>query len=156
MTTIKQFCAAALIATGLSGAAYAETPGPGGSASGRFSMSPVEGGFLRLDSETGAVAICARSGSGEWACKAVEGPMSGSSLSDLSRLEEENRELKDRIRSLEDLNAPPGGKAQLPTEEEIDQALSYLERVYKKFRDRMKDLEKPEPAPIEPPPKGSL
>ena len=66
----------------------------------------------------------------------------------------------------------PGGKAELPTEQEIDQALDYLERVYKKVRDRVKDLDKPLPPPPAdaappppldaaphadaPPPKGSL
>lgn len=138
---------------------------------GRFTMSPVDGGFLRLDKETGAVAMCARSGTA-WACTPVEDHTPAAAAAEVSKLERENRDLKDRVKALEDslettlpLEGPPGGKAQLPTEQEIDQALDYLERVYKKVRDRVKDLDKPLPPPPAdatpppadaPPPKGSL
>lgn len=54
---------ATLAALALAGAAVADTADN----AGRFTMSPVDGGFLRLDKETGAVAMCARSGTA-WAC----------------------------------------------------------------------------------------
>ena len=57
---VKTSCVAILIALALSGAAAAETPAD---PNGRFTMSPVDGGFLRLDKQTGAVAMCARTGS---------------------------------------------------------------------------------------------
>ncbi len=44
---------------------------PPADSSGRFTMSPVDGGFLRLDKQTGAVAMCAHTGT-DWACKPVE------------------------------------------------------------------------------------
>lgn len=159
---------AMLMALVLAGPAAADTPD---SASGRFTMSPVDGGFLRLDKQTGAVAMCARSGT-TWECTPVEDRTPAAAATGLSKLEQENRDLKDRIKALEDsletkvpLEGPPGGKAELPTEQEIDQALDYLERVYKKVRDRVKDLDKPLPPPPAdatpppaegPPPKGSL
>jgi hypothetical protein len=151
----------------------------------KFAMSPVEGGFLRLDKQTGAVAMCAKSGS-DWACKPVDDQTANGPETKISHLEAENRELKGRIKELQDLlethspgpsplegpmaEGPPGGKAQLPTDEEVDQALDYMTRVYKKIRDRIKDLDKPLPpsdehAPLSPPssstpappaPKGSL
>ena len=37
---------------------------------GRFVMTPVEGGFLGMDTLTGAVSLCQRTG-GKWACEAV-------------------------------------------------------------------------------------
>ena len=165
---LKTSCRATLIALALplalTCAAAAETPATSG---GRYTMSPVDGGFLRLDTQTGAVAMCARSGS-DWACKAVEDKTATASPDELSRLERENKELRDRVKSLEDsletekppplAEGPPGGKLQLPTDQEVDQALDYLERVYKKFRDHVKDLDKPQAPPIDstPPPKGSL
>jgi hypothetical protein len=173
---LRTSCGAALIALALSlaltSAATAETPAESG---GRYTMSPVDGGFLRLDKQTGAVAMCARSGS-EWACKAVEDQTTtAASPDELSRLQHENKELKDRVKALEDsletekppplAEGPPGGKMQLPTDQEVDQALDYLERVYKKFRDHVKDLDKPQAPPGDstpptspplPPPKGSL
>ncbi len=126
--------------------------------SGRFSMSPVDGGVLRLDKQTGAVAMCAKSGN-DWACKPINDQSASGPSSAQARLESENKELKVRIKELEELletrppeppplngplaDAPPGGKAQLPTDEEVDQALDYMTRVYKKIRDRIKDLDKP-------------
>jgi hypothetical protein len=165
---LKTSCSTALNAMALplalTSAATAETPGESG---GRYTMSPVDGGFLRLDKQTGAVAMCARSGS-EWACKAVEDQTTTASPDELSRLESENKELKDRVKALEEsletekppplAEGPPGGKMQLPTDQEVDQALDYLERVYKKLRDHVKDLDKPQSPPVDPtpPPKGSL
>jgi hypothetical protein len=141
-------------------------------------MSPVDGGFLRLDKQTGAVAMCAQTGSA-WACTPVEDhtPI-GTTPTDVARLKEENKELKGRVESLEKMLATarpltpeerPDNKLQLPTDQEVDQALDYLERVYKKVRDRMRDLDKPLPPPDgpsppsdsaqpppPPPPKGTL
>ena len=168
-----------VILPALAAAGAAETSAPEG---GRFMMSPVDGGFLRLDTQTGAVAMCAKSGS-EWACKSVDDETASAPSNKLSRLEAENRDLKDRIRELEELletrpvgppsphdaplaEGPPGGVSQLPTEEEVDQALDYMSRVYKKIRDHIKDLDKPQskddhagpppPADAPPPPKGAL
>ncbi len=150
--------------------------------SGRFSLSPVDGGFLRLDKQTGAVAMCAKNAN-DWTCKTVDDQTTSGPTSTQSRLETENKELKDRVKELEELletkplgppplsgplaDGPPGGKAQLPTDEEVDQALDYMTRVYKKIRDRIKDLDKPLPPddhvapplnspPATPAPKGSL
>jgi hypothetical protein len=170
---VKTSCVAILIALALTGAAAAETPDD---SSGRYTMSPVDGGFLRLDKQTGAIAMCARS-EGDWACNPVRDRTAAAPSDELSKLEDENKALKDRIKALEEslesskpapppssgppAEGSPGGKVQLPTEEEVDQALDYLEHVYKKFRDRIKDLDKPLPPPADgsakpPPPDGSV
>jgi hypothetical protein len=170
---LKTSCAAILIALALTGSAAAEPPDE---SNGRYTMSPVDGGFLRLDKQTGAVAMCARS-AGDWACNPVQDHTAAAPSNELSKLEEENEALKDRIKALEESleagkplpppssgphEGPPGGKVQLPTDEEVDQALDYMERIYKKFRDRIKDLDKPASPPAPPsdgsvkPDKGSL
>lgn len=135
---------------------------PSGDTSERFTMSPVDGGFLRLDKQTGAVAMCAKSDNG-WACKPVDDQTGSTPTDKLSRLESENRDLKVRVKELEDMieSQPPGvpppppgpladapspeGKVQLPTDEEVDQALDYISRVYKKIRDHVRDMDKPLP-----------
>ena len=170
---LKTSCAAVLAVLALTGSAAAETPDV---SNGRYTMSPVDGGFLRLDKQTGAVAMCARS-SGDWACNPVQDHTAAAPSNELSKLEEENEALKDRIKALEESlesgkaapppssgphEGPPGGKVQLPTDEEVDQALDYMELIYKKFRDRIKDLDKPASPPAPPaddsakPGKGSL
>lgn len=112
---------------------------------GRFVMTPVEGGFLRMDSHTGAVSMCQRT-SGKWACEAVADDRRALE-SELERLGAENRELSSTVRRLEEMLAQPDSRAekgprlQLPSEEEVDQALGYMQRLMRKFRDKMRELE---------------
>lgn len=121
---------------------------------GRYRMSPVDGGFVRLDTETGAMSLC--SGKDQaWSCQAM-----GDDQSDLRKrlaeLEAENNALREENRRLEDVLGlgerkaegdgtpaePPGPNAfNLPSEEDIDKGFDYLERMLKKFRDRMKKLD---------------
>jgi hypothetical protein len=120
---------------------------------GRYTMTPVEGGFMRLDTETGAVSFCTRKAE-VWSCEPVADKSASSD--DKARLEAENKDLKDRIKALEG-NSPqaqaPGGVTKLPTEKEVDEALDYVERLYKKFRDRIQKIEPPASTP--PPAKPS-
>lgn len=159
----RPFYRAALVILALTGsAAAAETPTD---AVGRFTIMPADGGFLRLDKETGAVAMCAHTGN-TWACTPVEDRTTSAPSPELSRLQQENKDLKERVKALEEAletstppAGPPGSKLQLPTDQEVDQALDYLERIYKKFRDRANDLDKPLPPPADepaPPPKAPL
>ena len=118
----------------------------------RYSMSPVEGGQLRLDKETGAVALCARKGE-TWTCEPVE-DKAKTIEEKLKQLEDENKELKNHIANLDAMldkdlkggdKGPPAGSMQIPSEEDVDKALDYVERMFKKFRDRLQKLEKPAP-----------
>jgi hypothetical protein len=156
---IRALYAAVIMALAFSVSADAQTPSKD---HGRYTVSPIKDGFLRLDTETGAVAICAPSGSG-WACNSVADHTSTPPSSEFSRLKDENRELKDRVKELEanlEANTPspgspplakgPSGATELPTEEQVDQALDYLEHVYKKIRDRMKKLDEPPPEGTKP------
>jgi hypothetical protein len=55
------------------------------------------------------------------------------------------------------VDGPPCSKAKLPTDAEVDQTLDYMELIYKNIRDRIKDLDKPLPAPGDgTAPKGAL
>lgn len=130
----------------------------------RFTMSPVDGGFVRLDKETGAMSLCTKQRDGDrqdgWSCT----PMDDNQRDlrdEIDRLKAENAELKDEIRRLEDTfimgergeegsgrrGGPPGGlppggmpELQLPSEEDVDQAVDYLERMIRKFRERFEDF----------------
>ncbi|MFV0368389.1 MAG: hypothetical protein ACK5KM_08020, partial [Hyphomicrobiaceae bacterium] len=115
---------------------------------GRFSMTPAKDGFIRLDTQNGAVSICADR-DGEWSCRAM--PDDQKVLQEkIARLEEENRTLKEENRRLEDvmgLNPPdpgqdgddkdaappqPSGKGfNVPTEKDLDQAFDYFEGMLK-------------------------
>jgi hypothetical protein len=126
---------------------------------GRFTMTPADNGFIRLDTETGAMAFCTKR-SEAWACEGMPDSLAGLKR-DIERLEAENKALKSEITRMEEafgLSAPktepdkradapappdarPGGKLQLPTEKDVDQAMDYLTRMWRKFRDKMKELE---------------
>ncbi|MGO4682961.1 hypothetical protein [Hyphomicrobium sp. 2TAF46] len=144
-------------------------------ARGRYSMLPIDGGVMRLDRETGGVAICARVDN-ELACRAIEDRTNVPQADELAALRAENRQLKQRIREMtaaiesgdlkpstpdgsgprgqtpgEPNAGPPGENLQLPTDAEMDQALDYLSRVYKKIRDHVRDLDKDSSPPGQPP-----
>jgi hypothetical protein len=113
----------------------------------RFTMQPIDGGFLRMDTETGAMSLCMKRGAGV-ACEPVEDQRAGQS--EVDRLTQENKALREDLKRLEDLvtadrhrKPARGPKFELPTEEDVDKAMSYVERMLKKFRDKMKDFEQP-------------
>lgn len=136
---------------------YPVAPGTAQERAGRYAMSPVEGGFARLDTLTGAMSICRGSkdapASG-WSCTDMADG-GGDAQARIRKLEDENRELRAEIKRMEDnlgLNGEkpkdgqpeprPGGPGfKLPSEQEVDQALTYMERMLKKFHDTMKRLE---------------
>lgn len=119
------------------------------SGGGRYQVTPAEGGaFLRLDTQTGAMSVCQRK-DGKWGCEAV--PDDRRALQgDIARLEGENKELQGTVKRLEELLALPdpegkqarrsGPRFQVPTEEEVDRAMDYVERMMRKFRDRIRSF----------------
>lgn len=149
LTAPLVFALAAAFAT----ASLAEpAAGPDGDPA-RYSMLPVEGGVVRLDRETGEVTMCTRKAA-VWSCDRLAANTGTDTAAALARLQRENDDLKARLKALEDAAPgaaapPPSAGPQLPTEEEVDQALDYVERMFKKFRDRVKRLDEPE-QPSEP------
>jgi hypothetical protein len=121
---------------------------------GRYTLSPADGGFIRLDTTTGSMSLCSRK-DGNWACEAMAD--AGASLrQELDRLTAENEELKAEIKRLEELVGlgddgkpgsnrgiePPGGNLRLPTEEDVDRALNYIDRMFQKFKDKLKEFDR--------------
>jgi len=93
---------------------------------GRYSMTPAEGGFLRLDKETGAVAYCSLK-DGVPACRL--GADERSALeSEVARLRRENVDLKARL-----AEAPQSRPQAVPSEEEFERALSFTERFLRRI-----------------------
>ena len=116
--------------------------------SGRYTMHKTDDGLVRLDTETGAVSLCQKIEK-DWRCQ----PMAGTPTSapgELASLRRENAELKAEIKRMEDNLGLNGNRDKstsnkrnfkLPSEQEVDQALNYFERMLRKFQDRLKRLE---------------
>jgi hypothetical protein len=115
---------------------------------GRFVMSPAENGFVRLDTETGAMSFCTRREE-KLVCEPME--------DEAKALREEVERLRTEVRRLQEQAAlagrspgdvppgeRPGRKLELPSEQDIDKALDYMETIFRKFRDRIRQFEEEE------------
>jgi len=132
--------------------ASAQTATPD-SENGRYSFNPVADGVLRLDTRTGQVSQCSRSGVG-WACKVV--PDERSALeTEIARLQGDNANLKKEllVRGLPVPGVPsPSGarpdepELKLPSDAEVDKVISFLEKVWRRLiemgRTVQRDVEK--------------
>jgi hypothetical protein len=89
---------------------------------GRYSMTPAQDGFLRLDTRTGAVAMC-RLVNGAPECR-LAAEERAALENEIGRLQAENKELR--------LKAPAATAAaphsSLPSDQDMDRALSFAER----------------------------
>ena len=119
-------------------------------------MHKAEDGFVRLDTETGAMSLC-RKVDDNWACRRM---LSGDKADqgEISKLRRENEDLRAEVKRLSQmlalggpkLNDPSdperpgknGNSFRLPTEKEVDQALNYFENILRKFQERLKKLER--------------
>jgi len=119
---------------------------------GRFQLRAAEGGsFLRLDTQTGAVSVCQRKES-KWVCEPLADERRALEA-EIDRLAGENRELSGAVKRLEELLGLPDPdgkdkrskrgsfKFQLPSERDVDQAMDYIGRLLRKFRDKMREFD---------------
>lgn len=122
---------------------------------GRYVMQPTDGGIIRMDSDTGAMSLCARRAE-QWSCEPI-GDAALAEHQELERLKSENAELKSTVKHLEDMLSGSGGRDRdarraegpgisIPTEKQVDAAIDYVERMYKKLRDKLRQLDKSGPS----------
>ena len=126
---------------------------------GRYALSPVADGVLRLDTRTGAVSTCTNNGVG-WACYAV--PDERTALdAEIGRLQADNERLKAELAAREpavagkidealpkeslpksdSLKKPEPKVAEgerkleipLPSDRDLDRVFSFLERAWKRL-----------------------
>ncbi len=112
--------------------------GPAGAAEGRYVLKDVEGGFIRLDTETGAVSHCGVRNE-TWRCEPVADAQAA--LQDeINRLAQENAELEQQLAELE--AGVPGGtpSIELPSDEDLDRVFGIFERFMQRFIDFARGL----------------
>jgi hypothetical protein len=121
---------------------------------GRYALSPVPDGVVRLDSRTGAVSTCSNSGAG-WACYEV--PDERAALdAEIGRLVADNEKLKAELAAREptvtgkieealpktdSLKKPEPKAAEgerkieipLPSDRDMDRMMSFLEQAWRRL-----------------------
>jgi hypothetical protein len=142
--------AGALICIGGIGAAAAEQMPDG--ENGRYTMSPVAEGMIRLDTRTGNVSACSNGDKG-WACYAV--PDERAALdAEIGRLQANNERLKTELAAraptvtgkideplpkTDSLKPPKVADDQrkieipLPSDRDMDRAMTFLEQAWRRL-----------------------
>jgi hypothetical protein len=146
-TMISKACALAVAALWLSAPAVADdaTPDTNG---GRYMLNKSGDGFVRLDTQTGAVAYCTERSVG-WACQTAPEDRSAFE-SEIARLRSENAALKQALLS-HNLPLPSGAAPEtpsgqpaghgnditihLPDDADIDRAVTYMGQIWQRFVD---------------------
>lgn len=99
----------------------------------RFKLQKVDGGFLRLDAQTGQVSFC-RERDAHWTCETV--------ADDRAALEAEIKRLSDRVAELEKKRDDPSERFRAPSDQELEQVMGFFEKVMKRFRGVVENLKK--------------
>jgi len=121
---------------------------------GRYALSPLADGVLRLDTRTGAVSTCSNSGAG-WACYAV--PDERAALdAEIGRLQADNEKMKTQLAEREPTvtgkieeplpksdslkkSKPEVAEGErkieipLPSDRDMDRVMSFLERAWRRL-----------------------
>jgi len=116
---------------------------------GRYVFGKQANGFLRLDTQSGAVALCSEQSVG-WTCQAA--PEDRALFeNEIARLESENAALK-KIILAHGLSLPPGAAPEppaaqnpslrLPSDADIDRAIAFVGKVWQRFIDAVARVEK--------------
>jgi hypothetical protein len=140
MTMISKAFAAVIAATILSAAARAEDATTPETADARYSFHKVADGFLRLDKQTGEVAMCGPQAVG-WAC--VAAPEDRAVLeNEIERLRKDNAALKEDLLA-HNLPLPSGValepaadhsgkdlKLRLPNSADLDHVMTLVSHVW--------------------------
>lgn len=127
------------------------------STSGRYQIAPDGDGFVRLDTETGALTHCDKS-VGVWRCRTIAEERSDFDRrivalgEDVASLKSELGSVTARLGAIEESLArseedPPAAATPSPEarEREFDETLSFAERMMQRFFDMIRELKNEEP-----------
>jgi uncharacterized coiled-coil protein SlyX len=141
---IAVFAFAVVLSAMASGACAEELPG-------RYTITPMGDGFLRLDTTTGAVSVCSRTSTG-FACEGAADDVAALKQ-EVDRLSRKVEALNDKLAKAEasgepgapDSTPPPAGpNLQLPRHA-LDEMTALFDEMIRRLQDMVRDLKQPEP-----------
>lgn len=103
----------------------------------RFQLERTANGVIRLDKQTGAMALC-QENNGELICR-MGADERAAYEEDLSRVEKRVEALEKIVRA-----GKPVEKSAIPSEDELNRAFSFMENVMRRFMGLVQDLNKEE------------
>lgn len=107
--------------------------------SGRYRLEKSADGYVRMDTQTGAMSICEEK-TGQLVCRMAADERSAFQ-DEVDRLQASMKALDARVAKLEtSLSAKL--ESSLPSEEDFNTTLSYMERFFRRFMGIVKDMEK--------------
>ena len=127
--------AAVIVCLGGTSAAFAQSMPD--AENGRYALSTVEGGMIRLDTRTGTVSTCSNGDAG-WACRAVPDELKALD-EEIGRLQADNEKLKAQLAARE---PAASGKIEPKTDEALPKSDS-LKKPEPKIADGERKIEIP-------------
>lgn len=109
----------------------------------RYRIEKTDDGYVRMDTDTGAMSICKERGE-QLVCNLAADARAAYD-EDVAALRKRVDALEHRLAALEK-SAEPRVSSALPSNEEIDKTLGIMERFFRRFMDMAKDLDKDEGA----------
>jgi hypothetical protein len=105
----------------------------------RYTLEKSADGYVRMDRKTGEMSICAER-SGQLVCRLAADERSAYQ-DQVDRLQERLSDLEKRVAEME---TAPRLKLDgaLPSEEDFEKSLGYMERFFRRFMDIVKDFDK--------------
>ncbi len=155
--------AAAAVIFSLGGTGVASAQSMPDTENGRYALSPVNDGVIRLDTRTGVVSTCNNTGTG-WACYTA--PDERAALdAEIGRLQSDNEKLKAQLAAREptvggkideplpksDLLKKPGPKVAdgerkieipLPSDQDMDRMMAFLEQAWRRLLEMANRVQK--------------
>ena len=105
----------------------------------RYRLEKSDNGYVRMDTKTGAMSVCEER-SGQLVCK-MAADERAALQDEIDRLQSSVKALDERVAKLE---STPSARLEsnLPSEEDFNKTMSYMERFFRSFMDIVKDMDK--------------
>ncbi|MER9251828.1 hypothetical protein NKI59_08430 [Mesorhizobium sp. M0598] len=105
----------------------------------RYRLEKSANGYVRMDTQTGAMSLCEER-SGQLVCKTAADERAAFQ-GEVDRLQSSVKALDERVAKLENSLAARF-ESTLPSEEDFNKTMGYMERFLRSFMDIVKDMDK--------------